>query len=156
MTQTGAAQVGVPSRKGALRTIAAVHHQKNQAVATPRIRHIECRNGVACDDREINCLLILGVRDVPNLEATPSHARAASQSNIWLRGLPRTLPLDQYLSAAVDKGAFLCAPTRPTFPLKQFQLESALCLWNPKKLAFPFAESPRRSLALFLAPIALH
>ena len=67
-----AAVVGVPSRKGALRTIAAVHHQKNHAVATPHIRLIECRNGVVYDDREINCLLILGVRDVPNLEATPT------------------------------------------------------------------------------------
>jgi hypothetical protein len=71
---------GVPSRKGALRTIAAVHHQKNQAVATPRIRHIECRNGVAYDDREINCLLILGVRDVPNLEATPKSTSPDSDS----------------------------------------------------------------------------
>jgi hypothetical protein len=38
---------------------------------TPHIRLIECRNGVVCDDREINCLLILGVRDVPNLEGHP-------------------------------------------------------------------------------------
>ena len=54
--------------------IAAVRHPKNQAVAVPHIRHIECRISVACDYREINCLLILGVRDVPNLEATPTPA----------------------------------------------------------------------------------
>jgi hypothetical protein len=65
------------------------------------------------------------------------------------------LTLDPNLSAAVDKEAFLCTPRRPTLPLKHFQLESALCPWSPEKLAFPFAESPRRSLALLLAPIAL-
>lgn len=45
---------------------------------------------------------------------------------------------------------------RPGFPLKRCQLESALCLWNSRKLASPFAESPRRSLALPLARIASH
>jgi hypothetical protein len=30
---------------------------------------------VVCDDREINCILVLGVRDVPNLEATPLSRR---------------------------------------------------------------------------------
>jgi hypothetical protein len=48
-----------------------LHQPINKAVATPSTLHIECRNGVACDSREINRWLALGVRDDPNLEAIP-------------------------------------------------------------------------------------
>ena len=64
--------LGVASRKGSLRTIAAVHNQINQAVATPLSLHIECRKGSFCDSRKINLLPVLGVRDDPSLEAIPS------------------------------------------------------------------------------------
>jgi hypothetical protein len=75
--QLGAAAVvnqildGVASRMGWLRTIAAVHHQMNLAVATPLTLHIECKNVVACDSGEINLLPVLGVRGTPNLDAIP-------------------------------------------------------------------------------------
>jgi hypothetical protein len=47
----------------------------NQAVNTPLIRHIEGRNGVAYDGKEINRVTGLGVRDDPILEAMPSSSR---------------------------------------------------------------------------------
>jgi hypothetical protein len=43
---------------------------KSGCCNTPTL-HIECRNRVACDSREINRLLALGVLDNPNLEAIP-------------------------------------------------------------------------------------
>jgi hypothetical protein len=55
---------------GSLRTIAAVHHQINKAVATPHNAHMECKNVVARDSSEINLLPVLGVRGAPNLDAT--------------------------------------------------------------------------------------
>jgi 8-oxo-dGTP diphosphatase len=65
------APVGVALKMGWLRTIAAVHHQMNQAVATPLTLHMECKNVVACDSSEINLLPVLGVRCAPNLDAIP-------------------------------------------------------------------------------------
>jgi len=70
------ADIGVASRMGSLRTIAAVHHQINQAVATPHNPHMECKNVVARDSSEINLLPVLGVRGAPNLDATPGRLAA--------------------------------------------------------------------------------
>jgi hypothetical protein len=65
-------QHGVASRMGSLRTIAAVHHQINHAVAMPHNPHMECKNVVARDSCEINLLPVVGVRGAPNLDATPN------------------------------------------------------------------------------------
>jgi hypothetical protein len=56
---------------GSLRTIAAVHYQIDQAVATPHNPYMECKNVVARASSEINPLPVLGVRGAPNLDATP-------------------------------------------------------------------------------------
>jgi hypothetical protein len=85
--------------------MAAVHHQKNHAVATPHIRLIECRNGVVCDDREINCLLILGVRDVPNLEATPKSLLLKGKRHAPSDVTLAAFHLSQYVRSRAEKAA---------------------------------------------------
>ena len=61
-----------PSRQGILRTIAAVHHQRNQEVVTSLKRHVPRRKYVVSDVIRIKGLSVLGVRNVPNLERTPT------------------------------------------------------------------------------------
>jgi hypothetical protein len=75
------AQLGFTSRKGFLRTIAAMHNQMNQALATPTTLHIDSRNGVVSECKEINRLSGLGVRDDPNLELPPTTHGVASAIN---------------------------------------------------------------------------
>jgi len=60
------AMIGLTSRNGNLRTIAAVHNTLNQALASPGALHIGSRMGDTSDSSEINRLSRLGVRDDPN------------------------------------------------------------------------------------------
>jgi hypothetical protein len=64
-------KIGVRAGKGILCTIAAVRHQRNQVVATLLKRHVLLRKCTFGDVIEIKCLSALGVRKIPNLEATP-------------------------------------------------------------------------------------
>jgi hypothetical protein len=77
------AQWWVASRMGSLRTIAAVHHQINQAVATPLTLHMQCKNVVACGSSEINFLPVLGVRGAPNLDAIPDSSRLSFFASVF-------------------------------------------------------------------------
>jgi hypothetical protein len=63
---------GVPSRKGFLRTIAAVHNQRIPAVVASLDRHIVSRKPPAADALKIKYLLPAGARDDPNLERSPA------------------------------------------------------------------------------------
>jgi hypothetical protein len=76
---------GLTSRNGTLRTIAALHNQVNQALPTPATLHIDRRNGVVSDAREINGLSELGVRDAPNLEAIPLWLQTLSEARARAR-----------------------------------------------------------------------
>jgi hypothetical protein len=64
-------QEGVRSRVGSVRTLAASHHQRNQAVETSLVRHMLCGTCDARDRREIKWLPVLGVRKSPFIEVTP-------------------------------------------------------------------------------------
>src|SRR5882724_10362794 len=44
----------------------------------------------------------------------------------------------------------------PTLPPIRRRITSGHCRWNPVARAFPFAESPPKSLVLLLRPIASH
>jgi phage-related minor tail protein len=65
------ALIGVRSRFGSLRTLAASHHQGNQRTETLRTRYILGGNCAARDTQEINCLSVLGVRENPLIDVTP-------------------------------------------------------------------------------------
>jgi hypothetical protein len=70
IAETAFTLLGLTSRNGNLRTIAAVHNALNQALASPGALHIESTTGDTSDRCEINRLSRLGVRDDPNLEVT--------------------------------------------------------------------------------------
>lgn len=57
--------LGVPSRKGILRTIAAMHNQRNQVVVTSLKRYFLAGKSGGGNLMKINCLSVLGVRDDP-------------------------------------------------------------------------------------------
>jgi len=63
--------IGLTSRNGILRTIAAVQHQRNQSIV--RSRSGDCRTTKVLTRRAvtINHLSAVGVHKIPNLEATP-------------------------------------------------------------------------------------
>jgi hypothetical protein len=62
---------GVPLRKGTLRTIAAMHHQTNQVVATSLKRCVLPGKYSGGDVIKIKYLVAPGVRNDPNLEPIP-------------------------------------------------------------------------------------
>jgi Plasmid pRiA4b ORF-3-like protein len=62
---------GVPSRKGILRTIAAMHHQRNQRVMSTSDRNFPPQEFESGDTITIKYLAAPGVRNAPNLEAIP-------------------------------------------------------------------------------------
>lgn len=64
-------RLGVRSRFGRLRTLAASHHVPDQILASLLIRHIRQPNSTNGVGREIKCLSVLGVRKNPVLAATP-------------------------------------------------------------------------------------
>jgi hypothetical protein len=59
-----------------------VHNQINPALATSTTLHIDSRNGVISECKEINRLSGLGVRDDPNLEVTPQWFRSEFRAAI--------------------------------------------------------------------------
>jgi hypothetical protein len=65
------ADSGVPARRGILRTIAAAHHQRNQAVATLQRWHIYSLRFRCSRSSGIKLLSITGVRNDPLLEVIP-------------------------------------------------------------------------------------
>src|ERR1017187_6737559 len=62
---------GVPSRRGVLRTIAAMHHQTNQVVVTSLMRRVLAGKYRDGDIIKIKYLAAPGVRNDPNLEPIP-------------------------------------------------------------------------------------
>lgn len=70
-----------------------MHNQINPALATSTTLHIDSRNGVISECKEINRLSGLGVRDDPNLEAIP-HGRiyGGPENVLSLRAADATLP----------------------------------------------------------------
>src|SRR5271170_5660409 len=69
------ARFGVPSRKGLLRTIAAMHHQINQVVVTSLVCRTLAGKCSGNDAIEIKYPKALGVRNDPNLESIPKWHR---------------------------------------------------------------------------------
>ena len=65
---------GVRSIFGSSRTIAAPHHQRNQALATRPIDRILCAKCGVRDRREIKWLSMLGVPKNPFIDVIPIHS----------------------------------------------------------------------------------
>jgi hypothetical protein len=64
-------RIGVPSRKGILRTIAAMHHQRNHRVMSTSDGNFPPQEFKSGDTITITYLAVPGVRNAPNLEAIP-------------------------------------------------------------------------------------
>jgi hypothetical protein len=72
--------IRVPSRKGILRTIAAMHHQRNQQVMPSTDGSVpteECESG---DVIKIKYLAVSSVRNAPKFEAIPRRRAFAASS----------------------------------------------------------------------------
>jgi hypothetical protein len=85
---------------GSLRTIAAVHHQINLAIATPHSPYMECKNVVARDSSEINLLPVLCVLGAPNLDVTPARPAPGDYDKATIVGRP---------GSPISGGTYECA-----------------------------------------------